>query len=175
MTHVLLSGLPPIVGPEARVLIVGSMPGAESLRQQRYYAHSRNAFWPIVGGWLGLPVQASYEERCRALVAAGIALWDVIGACERRGSLDTAIVPESVRVNDFAAFFALQPEMRAVLCNGTTAHRAFLRHVMPRLAPRLASAPAVLRLPSTSPAHAGMTLQGKRERWLAALGGIGSG
>ena len=165
MSTLLLKGLPPIAGPDARLLILGSMPGAESLRQQRYYAHPRNAFWPILGDWLGLPAQAAYEERCQALTHAGIALWDVIGACVRPGSLDAAIEPDSIRVNDFAAFFAAHPRIARVSCNGSTAHAAFRRHALPGL-----PAPPVLeRLPSTSPAHAGMSLAAKRERWFAAL------
>ncbi len=170
MSRFLLQGLPPIAGAGARLLIVGSMPGAESLRQQRYYAHPRNAFWPILGDWLGLSPQASYDDRCRALVDAGIALWDVIGACVRTGSLDAAIEPGSVQANDFAAFFAAHPGIDRVLCNGTTAHVAFRRHVLPVLA----EAPVLARLPSTSPAHAGMSLTAKRERWFAALACIRS-
>jgi hypoxanthine-DNA glycosylase len=165
MSPELLSGLPPIASPDARLLILGSMPGVESLRRGRYYAHPRNAFWPILDEWLGLPREAVYEERRCALVDAGIALWDVIGACVRRGSLDAAIEPGSVRVNDFVAFFAAHPRIARVLCNGGTAHQAFLRDVLPGLA----TPPQVVRLPSTSPAHAGMTLAAKRAHWFAAL------
>lgn len=165
MSRLLLQGLPPIAGPGARLLIVGSMPGVESLRQQRYYAHPRNAFWPILGDWLGLPAEAAYEERCQALVRAGIALWDVIGACVRPGSLDAAIDPRSVQANDFAAFFAAHPGIVRVLCNGATAYQAFQR-----LPPAgFGLAPPALKLPSTSPAHAGMSLAAKRDRWFAAL------
>jgi double-stranded uracil-DNA glycosylase len=170
MSKVLLEGLPPIAGPGARLLIVGSMPGAESLRQQRYYAHPRNAFWPMLGAWMGLSAEARYEERCHALVNAGIALWDVIGACVRPGSLDAAIEPGTVRANDFATFFVAHPGIARVLCNGATAHEAFRRLVLPGLA----LGPPVLKLPSTSPANAGMSLAAKRERWFAALACIRS-
>lgn len=165
MSESLLLGLPPISRPDARLLILGSMPGAESLRQQRYYAHPRNAFWLILSEWLGLSAEAAYEARCQALVNAGIALWDVLGACVRRGSLDAAIEPGSVRINDFPAFFAVHRRIARVLCNGSTAHQFFRRHVLPRLV----APPLLVRLPSTSPAHAAMSLAVKRAHWFAAL------
>lgn len=149
----------------ARVLIVGSMPGAASLAAARYYAHPRNGFWPIVGAVCGFDPNADYERRTAALQRAGIALWDVLQRCRRSGSLDSAIEAGERTVNDFAALFAAQPELHCVLCNGGTAHDLFVRHVLPTL-PR---APVVHRLPSTSPAHAARSTAQKLAAWRTVL------
>lgn len=162
-----LEGFPPIAAPGAHTLILGSMPGAASLAATQYYAHPRNLFWPIVGTLLGFDPALPYPERARRLADAGLALWDVLGACRRHGSLDAAIETASIEVNDFAAFFAAQPAIDRVFCNGTSAERYFRRHVLSRLAaePRF----ALRRLPSTSPAHASLGLAEKLEAWRAIL------
>ncbi|TVQ92432.1 MAG: DNA-deoxyinosine glycosylase [Chromatiaceae bacterium] len=161
-------GLAPIIGGQPRLLILGSMPGLASLRQQQYYGHPRNAFWPIMCHLLGLPAAADYARRTRALVAHGIALWDVIAACERQGSLDQAIRPDSIQVNDFVALFAAWPGIARIAFNGATAEREFQRRVLPLLAPAQQRLPR-LRLPSTSPAHAARTLAEKLAAWRVIL------
>lgn len=168
----LVSGFPPVAADDARLLILGSMPGVASLSAGRYYAHPRNAFWPILGELLALPPDLSYAGRLQALQAAGIALWDVMAGCERRGSLDADIVAGSVRANDFAAFLAVHREIRRIFFNGAAAEQAFRRHVLGQPGvPRL----ALQRLPSTSPAHAGMKVAEKLAAWRAALGPILAG
>lgn len=162
----MVCGFPPVAGPDARLLILGSMPGIASLHADRYYAHPRNAFWPIMGKQLGFSPELPYAERLARLKAAGIALWDVIAACERTGSLDANIAGDTVRVNDFSAFFAVHRGICRVAFNGAAAETAFRRHVLPRL-PGLDL--AMIRLPSTSPAHAGMTLADKEAAWSAIL------
>lgn len=152
----------PVAAPDARILILGSMPGQVSLNAGCYYAHPRNAFWPIVGELFGFSPELPYPERLQALQAAGVALWDVIAACERSGSLDADIVPESIRANDFAGFFAVHREIRDVFFNGAAAEQAFRRHVMPRLS--LAGL-SLRRLPSTSPAHAAQSFAQKLAAW----------
>lgn len=152
----------------AKVLIVGSMPGVASLQASRYYAHPRNAFWPIVGAVCGFDPGLDYAARLDALGAAGIALWDVLQSCVREGSLDGDIDPASVEPNDFAAFFARHGAIATVLCNGGTAFTAYTRRVAPTLAAPFAALP-VERLPSTSPAHAGMPFDAKLAAWRAAL------
>lgn len=162
----LLHGFPPVVDGSARLLILGSMPGVASLRATEYYAHPRNVFWPIMGELLGAGPALAYAERLRRLQASGVALWDVIGACERWGSLDADIVPDSIRANDFAAFFAAHPQIRRVYFNGTAAEAAFRRYVQPGL-PALPL--AFSRLPSTSPAHAARSFTQKLAAWSAIL------
>ena len=91
----LLSSFPPLIAPNAAVLILGSMPGQMSLRRQQYYAHPQNHFWRIMGDLVGVPPALPYEERTRRLNDTGVALWDSLKYCERPGSLDISIVPVS--------------------------------------------------------------------------------
>ncbi|WP_462321494.1 DNA-deoxyinosine glycosylase [Halochromatium sp.] len=164
----LKTAFPPIAGLDAQLLILGSMPGESSLRQQRYYGHPRNAFWPIFDDLLGIQVQASYADRCAALIAHRIALWDVIAACERLGSLDQAIRPETVRVNDFANFFDAHPGITRIVFNGGTAEREYRRRVLPVLQPPQRDL-SRHRMPSTSPAHAGLRFEQKLAAWRLIL------
>ncbi|MEI2416600.1 DNA-deoxyinosine glycosylase [Orrella sp. JC864] len=165
-----LTGLPPIEPAppaSARVLVLGSMPGAASLRAGRYYAHPRNAFWPILAGLLGEDAQAPYDTLAAAAAAHGVAIWDVLHRCVRPGSLDADIVPASVQANDFAAFYARHPCLRLVCLNGRAAAALYRRHVAPRVA--LPPGASLHALPSTSPAHAAMARQAKQAAWHAAL------
>jgi hypoxanthine-DNA glycosylase len=159
---------PPVAERTARILILGSMPGERSLAANEYYANPHNAFWGILGELCGAGAELVYAERLRRLRASGIALWDVLQSCERRGSLDADIVPSSIVVNDFARLFARCPAIAAVFCNGGTAHTLWRRHVGPCLPAALAALP-VVRLPSTSPAHAGLPPDRKLAAWRGAL------
>ncbi len=155
-----LHSFPPVADARATLLILGSMPGKESLRQQQYYAHPHNAFWPIMGALAGASPALPYAARLQALKTAGIALWDVLHSCEREGSLDSDIVQEAP--NDFAEFFAQHPHIRQVFFNGAKAEQSFRKFVLGKQAlPPL----QLHRLPSTSPAHAGMRYAEKLERW----------
>ena len=162
-----LKGFSPIARRDARVLVLGSMPGVASLAAREYYAHPRNAFWPIAGELLGFDARAPYARRKRALLAAGVALWDVVGTCRRAGSLDAAIVERSIRANDFAAFLARHRCITRVCFNGRKAADAWRRHVAPRLPP--ARKLEYRLLPSTSPAHAGMSYLRKLALWRDGL------
>ena len=155
----------PAVRADARVLVLGSMPGQASLDAAQYYAHPRNAFWPIMGALFGAWPELPYAERLAQLNAAGVALWDVIAACERSGSLDSAIAPGSIEPNDFAGLFRSCPQITHVFFNGTTAETAFRRHVRGRVA--LPPGLAFTRLPSTSPAHAARGFDAKLAAWQA--------
>ncbi len=157
-----VSSFPPVAATDARVLVLGSMPGVASLNAQRYYAHPRNAFWPLMGELLGFDPQLEYTARLDALKQAGVALWDVLGHCERRGSLDADIVAGSVIANDFGRFFKAHPRIGSVFFNGNTAALAFRRHVLPTLK---AQTLTFHTLPSTSPANAGISLARKRAAW----------
>ena len=158
----------PVATPTARVLILGSMPGVASLDAVAYYAHPRNAFWTMMARLLGFDVTAPYAERLAALQDAGIALWDVLAACVRPGSLDADIEQSSIEINDFEAFFATHPSIQRILLNGGAAFDLYRRHVLPTLG-RGPAALARQRLPSTSPAYAAMPATEKYRHWHAAL------
>jgi hypoxanthine-DNA glycosylase len=137
-------GLPPVLGRETCVLILGSFPGEASLAAKQYYAHPRNHFWPLVGALTGTPLATMpYRERLGALRAQGIGLWDVYVACSRRGSLDGAI--RDAEQGEVARVRHAAPALRLVCFNGQTAARAL---------PAWRDAGyATLALPSSSPAY----------------------
>ncbi len=164
-----LQGLAPVATRNARVLVLGSMPGAVSLGAARYYAHPQNRFWPIMGELVGAHPALPYEARLARLRAAGIALWDVLERCEREGSLDSAIRDDTAQANDFAAFFGKHRRIRTVLFNGAKAEAAY-----GRLAPPLeAFGASSRRLPSTSPANASVAPAAKLAAWREALQAAG--
>ena len=150
---------------DARVLILGSMPGKESLRQKQYYAYPKNAFWEIMGRLFGAGRDLPYRQRLRQLAAAKVALWDVAGECVRPGSLDSDIEHRSVVPNDFQTLFKRCPHIRAVFFNGKKSAELFQKLVRPNLkgSDRL----AFFVLPSTSPAMASLSLGEKTRRWKA--------
>jgi double-stranded uracil-DNA glycosylase len=160
-----LTGLPPVVDDGTGVLVLGSMPGQVSLRMQQYYAHPRNAFWRIMSELLGFDDRADYAVRLDARGAAGIGLWDVLRLCDRPGSLDSAIVRDSMEVNDFEKLFAQRPSITQVFFNGAKAEQVFRRLV----APNLTRPPTYLRLPSSSPANAGVAYDAKLRAWRAVV------
>ena len=166
MSGDVLQGLPAQVTAACRVLVLGSMPGAISLHEARYYAHPRNRFWPLMAALCGFDVQLAYAQRMACLQQAGVGLWDVIGQCQRAGSLDTAIVRGSEVPNRIAELVADLPQLRAIACNGAAAHTAFQRWIAPALPP-LAAALPVLALPSTSPANAAWSLPRLTGQWQA--------
>jgi len=160
---------PPVSAPDATRLILGSMPGARSLAENQYYAHPQNAFWRIAGALFDFDPAQPYAQRCEALRTAGVALWDVLGECVRPGSLDSAIVEASIAANDFAGFLTAHPSIRLICFNGAKAEQSFTRHVLAQLSPRHRDIPRH-RLPSTSPAHAGMRFETKLAQWQSVLG-----
>lgn len=164
----LLTGLAPVHDDSARVLVLGSMPGARSLDAQAYYAHPRNAFWPIMEALFGIRCEHAYERRLAGLREHRVALWDVIGKCRRRGSLDQKVEPDSIVPNDFDRLFGACPSISLVAFNGRLAEQSFERHVLPDLQARFARIDRV-RLPSTSPAHAAMSFEQKRAAWARAF------
>lgn len=142
------------------------MPGVESLRAGQYYAHPRNAFWRIMGDLVGASADLPYSTRTLKLRQSGIALWDVLAACVRPGSLDASIDERSIIANDLVAFLAQHSNIRHVFFNGATAERSFQRHVAPALE---TGALRLQRLPSTSPAHAAMSYPKKLQAWRGIL------
>lgn len=155
---------PPIAKPDAEALILGSLPGQRSLQMQEYYAHPQNAFWKLIAHIYKTGSSLTYAQRVEILTASRIAVWDVLAAAERPGSLDSSIVHASVRANDFATFFREHPQISRVYFNGRKAEELYRRFVLPGLSAESA-AMRYVSMPSTSPAHAGMPFAEKLVRW----------
>ena len=164
----MIASFPPVAADDARILILGSIPGRESLRQQQYYAHPRNAFWPIMAEIFQAPPDLPYPARLELLLANQIALWDVIGTCSRATSLDSDIEAATVQVNDFRRFLADHRQIATILCNGGTAENTFRKKILPAIHLTLPHL-TLLRLPSTSPANAGCPYADKLAAWRVAL------
>ena len=162
----LLQGLPPLIGRDTRLLLLGSFPGAASLAAGQYYAHPRNQFWALLGALLAEPLPAlRYEQRLRRLRRHGVGLWDVIGACRRDGSLDSRI--RDACYNDLTRLRERAPALRAIAHNGAASARAM------RVTGALGV--AVYRLPSSSPAHARLCFERKLELWREVFAASGLG
>lgn len=149
---------PPVTRPDTRLLVLGSLPGAASLAQQRYYAHPRNLFWRLMSGVTGRDlVPLAYEARLEALLAARIGLWDTVAAATRKGSLDSAI--RLHEASDLAGLVATLPDLRAIGFNGARSAAIGRR--------QLGEAPglALIDLPSSSPAYASLGFDKKQEAW----------
>lgn len=179
-----LTGLPPLVCGQTRLLILGSFPGAASLAAQQYYGHPQNHFWKILQAiWPDGPIGTGadgYQIRSEWLLSKRLGVWDVYAACERDGSLDSNI--RNAVVNDFAAVRQLCPELRAVAHNGGESFK-HSKYVMVALSvagqPQGAKAPSggsaahgvasvgvqFHRLPSTSPANASWSFERKLSSW----------
>ncbi len=152
------SSFPPVVAPDCRLLLLGSLPGEASLAAQRYYAHPRNLFWELIGQVIGKElVPLAYEARLAALLAARVGLWDVVGSAIRPGSLDTAI--RAVAPNPLAQLAARLPQLRAVGFNGAKSAAIGQRALA-------GTSIALVALPSSSPAHAAMSRGEKQAIWL---------
>ena len=160
MTAQRLHGLPPVIAPHTRLLVLGSFPGVASLQAQQYYGHARNHFWPVLGALWGLDLAAlPYEDRLAETCRRGLGLWDIYASCLRQGSLDQAI--REPQFNDLAALRMQAPALAFVAHNGGESARA-----MKQVA---ALGYTVLRLPSTSPANASWSFDRKLAAWRAAF------
>jgi TDG/mug DNA glycosylase family protein len=155
-------GFPPISSPSARILILGSLPGRLSLERGEYYANQQNSFWKIIAARIS-DFPPEYASRVALLIEHRIALWDVLAAATRLGSLDAAISEDAIP-NNFRAFFHAYPSIQRVGFNGATAAKLYERHVMPTLTD---AQRAIVRqtLPSTSGAHASLSTVEKIRRW----------
>ncbi|MGB5224457.1 MAG: DNA-deoxyinosine glycosylase [Arenicellales bacterium] len=163
-----IAGFEPIIKKNCRVLVLGSMPGVASLQQQQYYAHPRNAFWPIMEELLAIDNSEEYAKRCSMLSSEKIALWDVLKSCKRTGSLDSRIETNSEQANDFDRLFTVYDSIRAVFFNGGTAERLYKKHIL-RSEFMQKKDLLYYRLPSTSPAYASMTFDEKLGQWRRML------
>jgi hypoxanthine-DNA glycosylase len=159
------ASFPPVTDERTRILILGSLPGEESLRQQQYYAHPQNRFWELVGGAIGTDLRAiAYEERLQALLDHRIGLWDVIADAHRSGSLDSAIRAE--RANNLVALARSLPALAAIAFNGRKSAVTGRRQIE-----EIANDFKLIDLPSSSPAYAAMPFSEKLSRW-AVIGSI---
>jgi hypoxanthine-DNA glycosylase len=147
------------VGARSRVLVLGTLPGEESLRRVEYYAHPRNLFWPIVFALFGQTPTAAYADRLAFVAERRIALWDVCGAARRIASADSTIAGEVP--NTIHQLLDAHPGIGAVAFNGSGARRLYDRHFPRRAGLRY------LALPSTSPAHARLGFAEKLAQWMA--------
>ncbi|MBI1685773.1 DNA-deoxyinosine glycosylase [Caulobacter hibisci] len=155
-------GFPPVVNPDVRLLVLGSLPGDASLAAAQYYGHPRNGFWRLIGAVIDHDLVAlPYEQRLAGLLAAGIGLWDVHAEAVRPGSLDAAI--KDAADNDLLGLIATLPRLRAVAFNGGAAAKAGTRLLS-------GSGLALAPLPSSSPAHAALGFEAKRKAWLGLRG-----
>ena len=157
-------GFPPIERADARILVLGSLPGQRSIDEQQYYAHPQNAFWRIMQELFG--IEGDYPERCRQLTDNRIALWDVLRSSVRPGSMDADIKLSSASANDFARFFGEHADIRLIAFNGRKAEQLFARFVTPA---GVADSIPRVGLPSTSPAFASLPFSGKLAAWRDAL------
>ena len=166
MAETVKFSFPPVVDHGCRVLILGSLPGEESLRRQQYYAHPRNGFWRVLGGVFEETVGESYPEKIAFMLGRRLALWDTVQSAIRPGSLDQNI--RDARPNDFSSLFAEFPGLQAVAFNGSTSASLFNRLARPLLLPELIARLEFIQMPSTSPANP-RPLNEKIARWRAIL------
>lgn len=155
-----LTGLAPVVGEGARLLVLGSFPGVASLQAQQYYAHPRNQFWPILSAIWGLQGEQAlehrpYAERLPVVREHGLAVWDVYAGCQREGSLDSAIA--NAELNDLIGLIRQVPTLKAIAHNGGESAR--------HMAITKALGLPVHKLPSTSPANASWAFERKLAVW----------
>lgn len=158
-----LIGLPPVVARSTRVMVFGSFPGVASLRAAQYYAHPQNQLWPLLGAIFQTDLSAlPYARRIAFAKARGVGFWDAYAACERAGSLDSAI--RDPQPNDYASLRVRAPKLIRICLNGATAAKA--------AKPLQALGYEVRVLPSTSPAHATRSFAQKLVAWQAAFEGF---
>ncbi len=162
-----LTGFPPIATPQACVLILGTMPGVASLAAQQYYAHPRNAFWPMIGEIFDVSLDVSYAQRVKILNTRGIAVWDILKYCQRQGSLDSAILRETP--NPIASFIAKHRRLELICFNGQKAEQLFRKYIRISGVERFTEL-RFIGLPSSSPAYASMSFAQKLKRWREGLG-----
>jgi TDG/mug DNA glycosylase family protein len=160
-------GFSAVAREDARVLILGTLPGEKSLESGQYYANSRNGFWRIIEELFGISHDLPYEDRLARLQEIRIAIWDVCRSAHRSGSLDSKLL--AGEPNDFNSVLSSHPRIELICFNGSKAQKLYERYVIPELAQRFASIRCEL-LPSTSPAHAAMPHAEKLSRWRSALG-----
>ncbi len=163
-----IHSFPHISNKDSRILILGSMPGKESLAKNEYYAHPRNSFWKIMKEILNFPEEATYSARKKILLGNKIALWDVLQTCTRKSSLDSDIIESTIICNDFKKFYRSRPKIKNVFFNGKKVEAVYMKYVYPNMPDSLRQK-IYTGLPSTSPANARYTLNAKIKAWRVIL------
>ena len=156
-----------VCNTNTELLILGSLPGKKSIAEQQYYAHPRNALWPILCDWLMIPVTMCYEQKLATALARGIGFWAVVAEAERPGSLDSDIRSSTVCYNPIDQLIDSLPKLKCILLNGGAAMTLFKRAGFDQIATEKGM--DFFQLPSTSPAHASITIDEKRVAWHAVL------
>jgi double-stranded uracil-DNA glycosylase len=159
-----IESFPPIAARDARILILGTMPGIKSLKAGQYYAHPQNQFWRLMGDLVGAGRDLPYTERLKILKNKKIAVWDVFRCCIRSGSLDSKITDEVV--NDFSKFFEKHPHIAHVFFDSGKAEHAYNKIVLPQVTHLSLK---YIRIPSPSPAHASIKYEQKLKAWRQIL------
>jgi double-stranded uracil-DNA glycosylase len=159
----------PIAREDARVLVLGSVPGDASIAAGQYYAHERNLFWPLAEALLGDGSPLDYPARLELILRSRVALWDVLASANRQGSLDSAIEARSEVPNDILGFLESHPAITHVFFNGAKAEASFRRHFGEGLS---MEGVEFRRLPSTSPANAAMSFASKLDAWRAVADAV---
>jgi TDG/mug DNA glycosylase family protein len=153
----------PIIGRNPRIIILGSMPGIISINAAQYYANPRNLFWTVLADLFSIDIDCSYESKVQQMEELPIILWDTLKACHREGSLDSKILSANIEANDIGALLKQFPTVQAIAFNGGASAKYFDRLVKPQLSKDLSV--ELFKMPSTSPANAGMKQQQKLEIW----------
>jgi hypoxanthine-DNA glycosylase len=147
----ILEGFAPINSENCRILILGTMPGAESLRKQQYYAYRMNQFWRIIFEIFNLEMTEDYEMKKKVLLEHNIALWDVLKYCERKDSSDSNI--KAPVANDFNTLFQKLPKLEFICFNGKEAEKLYKKMVIGKYPTEMSTRYAYIVFPSTSPAN----------------------
>jgi len=153
----------PIIGRNPRIIILGSMPGIISINAIQYYANPRNLFWMVLEDLFGIDINASYEFKVQQVQQLPLIIWDTLKSCHREGSLDSKILSTDLEANDIGALLKRFPTVQAIAFNGGASAKYFDRLVRPQLSKDLNV--ELFKMPSTSPANAGMKQQQKLEIW----------
>ena len=157
-------GFEPIASIDATTLILGSLPSQLSLQSGEYFGNPNNVFWKIMGELIDAGPENSYDVRVQRMIAARLAVWDVLRSAVRPGSLDANIDGETAKANDFSRFLREHSQIELVCFNGQKAAALFERLVI-RKGNSWNDRLSLVTLPSTSPAHAAMNFAEKLRQW----------
>ncbi|MFT5656778.1 MAG: TDG/mug DNA glycosylase family protein [Gammaproteobacteria bacterium] len=157
----------PIIGRNPRIIILGSMPGIISINAAQYYANPRNMFWAVLAELFGIDTDCSYQARVEQIRELPIILWDTLKACHREGSLDSKILNTEIEANDIVGLLEQHQSVQAIVFNGAASAKYFDRLITPHMPAKRNI--ELLKMPSTSPANAGMGFDQKIESWKELL------